>query len=60
MDDAVGFILMAYNSIKRRIFSRKKIKPVVASRDYYPDEYLVDETDYSASDYYSPSGEHYN
>ena len=54
MDDAVGFIPMAYNSIKRRIFGRKKIKPVVTSRDYYPDEYLVDETDYSASDYYSP------
>ena len=60
IDDAVGFIPTAYNSIKRRIFGHKKTKPAVTSRDYYPDGYMVDEPNYSASDYYAPSGEHYN
>ena len=60
IDDAIGFIPTAYNSIKRGTFGCKKIKPAVTSRDYYPDEDLVNELDYSASDYYAPPRKHHN
>ena len=47
IDDAVSLLPRAYNSIKSKVFGRRKKKSTAQSMNYYPTQL-------------APSGEHYN